>query len=153
MSLPPNREYIFGVKMTAGVAVSKDTRDFPDVAKELAEFYREARPVGDPRRPGTGFVAAVYVNRNCEANLEAHYDINVSLNSILAFGNFTGGELCLGLNEHERVVDVRPFRRDPSDPMVDFDASECHRAKLWEGERTVVSSFRRADIKLRRAHR
>jgi len=132
-ALPERRAVSFGcATVRSGGVVSEPTERHEPLVRELTAFYRRFRPRGPGSRPGTGTITSIWVNRTDDP-LGLHRDAsNSGLSSIMAFGDFaSGGELEI---DDVGAVDIRPFRRDASDPLYDFDAvTRAHRPMPWDG--------------------
>ena len=146
-TLPPG-EHIFGVKSMGGVQVSADTEKFPEVVRALTKLYGEHGTAG----PGTEYFSSVFVCSVPGRAQNYHLDEqNCSLTSTMAFGNYTGGNLVVGVGDAVTVVNTRPFARGDGRPLYVFDAcGDPHRATPWEGNRWVVSYYRVRPCILRR---
>ena len=145
-TLPPG-EHIFGVKSMGGVQVSADTEKFPEVVRALTKLYREHGTAG----PGTKYVSSVFVCSVPGRAQNYHLDENnCGLTSTFAFGDFTGGNLVVGVGR-DAVINTRPFGRGDGCALYVFDAcGEPHRVTPWEGDRWVVSFYQARPCILRR---
>ena len=139
-TLPPGREHIFGVKSMGGVQVSADTEKYPDVVSSLTKLYREHGTAG----PGTKYFSSVFVCSVPGRAQNYHLDEqNCGLTSTFAFGNYTGGNLVVGVGRDAVTVNTRAFARGDGSALYVFDAcGEWHRVTPWEGDRWVVSFYR-----------
>ena len=76
---------------------------------------------------------------------------NCGLTSTMALGNFTGGNLVVGVGEDAVTTNTRPFGRGDGCALYVFDAcGEWHRVTPWEGDRWVVSFYQARPCILRR---
>ena len=146
-TLPPG-EHIFGVKSMGGVQVSADTEKFPEVVRALTKLYREHGTAG----PGTKYVSSVFVCSVPGRAQNYHQDeLNCGLTSTITFGNYTGGNLIVGVGGDVDTVNTRAFARGDGSVLYVFDAcGDPHRATPWEGNRWVVSFYEVRPCILRR---
>ena len=146
-TLPPG-EHIFGVKSMGGVQVSADTEKYPDVVSSLTKLYREHGTAG----PGTKYFSSVFVCSVPGRAQNYHLDEqNCGLTSTFAFGNYTGGNLVVGVGSDAVTINTRAFGRGDGCALYVFDAcGEPHRVTPWEGDRWVVSFYQARPCILRR---
>ena len=140
-TLPPGREYLFGLKAMGGVEVSADTKKYPVVARELTKFLKEHGTAG----PGTKWCTCVWVSSDDSGRAQNYHldENNCGLTSTIALGNFTGGNLVVGVGEDAVTINTRAFARGDGCALYVFDAcGEWHRVTPWEGDRWVVSFYR-----------
>jgi len=133
----------FGVTKIAGVKASDATRTHEDAVREIVCFFRKYRP---------GYFISSILTRKYRPGYDGKChtdDGNAGPNSIIALGNFTGGELELGIGSAAVAVDIRPFARGGGDPLYDFDATLPHRKLPHEGDRTVVVFYRHNPVTMR----
>ena len=140
-TLPPGREYLFGLKAMGGVEVSADTKKYPVVARELTKFLKEHGTAG----PGTKWCTCVWVSSDDSGRAQNYHldENNCGLTSTIALGNYTGGNLVVGVGRDAVTVNTRAFARGDGCALYVFDAcGEWHRVTPWEGDRWVVSFYR-----------
>ena len=146
-TLPPG-EHIFGVKSMGGVEVSADTEKFPEVVRALTKLYGEHGTAG----PGTEYFSSVFVCSVPGRAQKFHLDENnCGLTSTMALGDFTGGNLVVGVGRDAVTVNTRPFARGDGRPLYVFDAcGKPHRATPSVGDRWVVSFYQVRPCVMRR---
>ena len=140
-TLPPGREFLFGLKAMGGVEVSADTKKYPNVARELTKFLKEHGTAG----PGTKWCTCAWVSSDDSGRAQNYHldENNCGLTSTIALGNFTGGNLVVGVGEDAVTINTRAFARGDGCALYVFDAcGEWHRVTPWEGDRWVVSFYR-----------
>ena len=133
----------FGVTKITGVKASDATRTHEDAVREILRFFRKYRP---------GYFISSILTRKYRPGYDGKChtdDGNAGPNSIIALGNFTGGELELGIGSAAVAVDIRSFARGGGDPLFDFDATLPHRKLPHEGDRTVVVFYRHNPVTMR----